>query len=60
MATEIEPLRAAVTRAGGSGLSRQGLSPRGEVHRNLAAPEISKAAVRRDEGKFADMGSFVD
>ncbi len=59
MATEIEPLRAAVTRAGGSGLSRQGLSPRGEVHWNLIAPELFKAAARRDEGEFADMGPFV-
>jgi len=40
-------------------LSKQGLSPRGEVHWNLIAPELFQAAARRNEGEFADMGPFV-
>ncbi|HEY3747359.1 MAG TPA: phosphoenolpyruvate carboxykinase (ATP) [Gemmatimonadaceae bacterium] len=59
MATEIQPRRASESRASGSGLSKQGLSPRGDVHWNLIAPELFKAAARRDEGEFADMGPFV-
>ena len=59
MATEIRPRRASETRDSGSGLSKQGLSPRGDVHWNLIAPELFKAAARRDEGEFADMGPFV-
>ena len=59
MATEIEPRRATVSGDGGSGLNKQGLSPRGDVHWNLIAPELFKAAARRDEGEFADMGPFV-
>jgi phosphoenolpyruvate carboxykinase (ATP) len=59
MATEIRPRRASESRDSGSGLSKQGLSPRGDVHWNLIAPELFKAAARRDEGEFADMGPFV-
>jgi phosphoenolpyruvate carboxykinase (ATP) len=59
MATEIRPRRASVPRDSENGLSRQGLSPRGDVHWNLIAPELFKAAARRDEGEFADMGPFV-
>jgi phosphoenolpyruvate carboxykinase (ATP) len=59
MATEIRPRRASESRDAGSGLSKQGLSPRGDVHWNLIAPELFKAAARRDEGEFADMGPFV-
>jgi phosphoenolpyruvate carboxykinase (ATP) len=40
-------------------LSDQGLLPRGEVHWNLIAPELFKAAARRNEGEFAEMGPFV-
>ena len=40
-------------------LEKQGLSPRGEVHWNLIAPELFQAAARRNEGEFADMGPFV-
>ncbi|HEY4671947.1 MAG TPA: phosphoenolpyruvate carboxykinase (ATP), partial [Gemmatimonadaceae bacterium] len=40
-------------------LRAQGLSPRGEVHWNLIAPELFQAAARRNEGEFADMGPFV-
>jgi phosphoenolpyruvate carboxykinase (ATP) len=58
MATEIKPQRA-VARANSIGLSDQGLLPRGEVHWNLIAPELFKAAARRNEGEFAEMGPFV-
>jgi phosphoenolpyruvate carboxykinase (ATP) len=58
MATEIKPQRA-VARATSIGLSDQGLLPRGEVHWNLIAPELFKAAARRNEGEFAEMGPFV-
>jgi phosphoenolpyruvate carboxykinase (ATP) len=59
MATEIKPQRKQVVRESSIGLSRQGLSPRGEVHWNLIAPELFQAAARRSEGEFADMGPFV-
>jgi phosphoenolpyruvate carboxykinase (ATP) len=59
MATEIRPRRASESRDARSGLSKQGLAPRGDVHWNLIAPELFKAAARRDEGEFADMGPFV-
>ncbi|MGH7604391.1 MAG: phosphoenolpyruvate carboxykinase (ATP) [Gemmatimonadaceae bacterium] len=59
MATEIKPRRAPAAREDSVGLARQGLSPRGEVHWNFIAPELLKAAARRDEGEFAEMGPFV-
>ncbi len=59
MATEIRPQRASAAREGSVGLSRQGLTPRGNVHWNLIAPELFAAAARRSEGEFADMGPFV-
>ena len=59
MATEIKPQRTSVARESSIALARQGLSPRGEVHWNLIAPELFKEAARRDEGEFADMGPFV-
>jgi phosphoenolpyruvate carboxykinase (ATP) len=59
MATEIKPQRTEVARATNSGLSAQGLSPSGDVHWNLIAPELFKAAAQRDEGEFAEMGPFV-
>ncbi|HZD84283.1 MAG TPA: phosphoenolpyruvate carboxykinase (ATP) [Gemmatimonadaceae bacterium] len=59
MATEIKPQRKQVVRESSIALSRQGLSPRGEVHWNLIAPELFQAAARRSEGEFADMGPFV-
>ncbi len=58
MATEIRPQRP-VARGNSNGLSRQGLAPRGVVHWNLIAPELFKAAARREEGEFAEMGPFV-
>jgi phosphoenolpyruvate carboxykinase (ATP) len=59
MATEIKPQRKQVVRESSIGLSRQGLSPRGELHWNLIAPELFQAAARSSEGEFADMGPFV-
>jgi phosphoenolpyruvate carboxykinase (ATP) len=59
MATEMRPRRTQVVRESSVGLSRQGLTPRGEVHWNLIAPELFQAAARRSEGEFADMGPFV-
>jgi len=59
MATEIKPQRTEAARESSIGLARQGLAPRGEVHWNLVAPELFKAAARRDEGEFADAGPFV-
>jgi len=59
MATEMKPQRAEAARESSIGLARQGLAPRGEVHWNLVAPELFKAAARRDEGEFADAGPFV-
>jgi len=59
MATEIRPRRKSMARESTNDLSKQGLSPRGEVHWNLIAPELFQAAARRNEGEFADMGPFV-
>jgi len=59
MATEMKPQRTSVARASSVGLAKQGLAPRGEVHWNLIAPELFRAAARRDEGEFAEMGPFV-
>jgi phosphoenolpyruvate carboxykinase (ATP) len=39
-------------------LDGQGLSPTGDVHWNLVAPELIQHAIRRDEGRLADMGPF--
>ena len=46
-------------RESAGGLKPQGLSPTGQVHWNLVAPELVEAAVRRGEGRIADMGPFV-
>jgi phosphoenolpyruvate carboxykinase (ATP) len=46
-------------RESSTGLSAQGLSPKGAVHWNLEAPELVQAAIRRDEGELAHMGPFV-
>ncbi|MDP9203200.1 MAG: phosphoenolpyruvate carboxykinase (ATP) [Gemmatimonadota bacterium] len=59
MATEMKPQRTSVARESSIGLGKQGLAPRGEVHWNLIAPELFKAAARREEGEFAEMGPFV-
>src|SRR5689334_517723 len=59
MATEMRPQRKSVASEGRIDLSKQGLTPGGEVHWNLIAPELFQAAARRNEGEFADMGPFV-
>ncbi|HTD84438.1 MAG TPA: phosphoenolpyruvate carboxykinase (ATP) [Gemmatimonadaceae bacterium] len=59
MATELRPQRKSIARENSNDLSKLGLSPRGEVHWNLIAPELFQAAARRNEGEFADMGPFV-
>jgi phosphoenolpyruvate carboxykinase (ATP) len=59
MATETKPERVSVQRESTIGLSKQGLNPTGRVNWNLIAPELMKAAARRDEGEFAAMGPFV-
>lgn len=59
MATEMKPEHATAQRENTVGLARQGLAPSGRVHWNLIAPELMKAAARRDEGEFAAMGPFV-
>jgi len=57
MATQTKPQDDAGF-TGKVGLEAQGLSPKGEVHWNLIAPELIQAAVRRSEGRLADMGPF--
>ncbi|MFL5522705.1 MAG: phosphoenolpyruvate carboxykinase (ATP), partial [Gemmatimonadaceae bacterium] len=59
MATEIRPRHKSMPQESSTDLRAQGLSPRGEVHWNLIAPELFQAAARRNEGEFADMGPFV-
>src|SRR5689334_142803 len=59
MATETKPERVSVKRESTIGLSKLGLNPTGSVNWNLIAPELMKAAARRDEGEFAAMGPFV-
>jgi phosphoenolpyruvate carboxykinase (ATP) len=46
-------------RESANGLSAQGLSPKGNLHWNLGAPELIQAAITRGEGQLADMGPFV-
>ena len=59
MATQTTPETGKAQRERTAGLEAQGLSPRGEVHWNLIAPELIEQAVRRSEGTVADMGPFV-
>ena len=73
MATTTEPLAppapapstaagaagAAGAATGGHSLAALGVTPRGEVHWNLVAPQLVQHAVRRGEGELADMGPFV-
>lgn len=40
------------------GLEAQGLKPKGDVHWNLSGPVLIEQAVKRGEGRFADMGPF--
>jgi phosphoenolpyruvate carboxykinase (ATP) len=59
MATQTTPRVEHSNRRSESGLEKQGLAPSGSVHWNLTPPELVQAAARRDEGRIADMGSFV-
>src|SRR5689334_9581477 len=63
MATQTQPHggspAATVRRESPQGLEGQGLSPKGDIHWNLIAPELIQAAIRRGEGQLADMGPFV-
>ena len=62
MATQTEPVKgttAGTERREARGLSKQELTPSGEVHWNLTAPALIEAAIRRGEGTLADMGPFV-
>lgn len=59
MATTLTPPETDTERQSRHGLDMQGLAPTGEVHWNLVAPELFQEAVRRGEGRFADMGPFV-
>ncbi len=56
---DVVPSNTAIPRSGPAGLSGQDLKPAGTVHWNLVAPELIEAAVRRGEGRLADMGPFV-
>ena len=58
MATQTTPQDDAGLK-GKKGLEAQGLSPKGEVHWNLIGPELIEHAVRRGEGRFAEMGPFT-
>ncbi len=58
MATTLTP-ETDTERQSRHGLDMQGLASTGEVHWNLVAPELFQEAVRRGEGRFADMGPFV-
>ncbi|HEY4216193.1 MAG TPA: phosphoenolpyruvate carboxykinase (ATP) [Gemmatimonadaceae bacterium] len=57
MATQTTPQDDAGLQ-GKVGLEAQGLAPKGEVHWNLVAPALIDDAIRRGEGKIADMGPF--
>jgi phosphoenolpyruvate carboxykinase (ATP) len=64
MATQTEPVVSSPSpspsSAGTAGqLSKQGLSPTGDVHWNLMGTPLIEAAIRRGEGKLAEMGPFV-
>jgi phosphoenolpyruvate carboxykinase (ATP) len=55
MATQTTPQ----TETGRQGsLAGQGIFPSGEVHWNLLAPELIQNAIRKGEGRLADMGPF--
>jgi phosphoenolpyruvate carboxykinase (ATP) len=58
MATQITPSSFAA-RESADGLAPQGLHPTGQVHWNFVAPELVEAAIRRSEGRLANMGPFV-
>jgi phosphoenolpyruvate carboxykinase (ATP) len=49
----------APARESATGLSAQGLAPKGAIHWNLEAPDLVQTAIRRNEGELAYMGPFV-
>ena len=59
MATNAAPSATSIRRESAGGLAQQGLKPSGQVHWNLLAPELVEAAIRRNEGRLAEMGPFV-
>jgi phosphoenolpyruvate carboxykinase (ATP) len=56
MATQTTPQEETSSEAS---LAGQGLAPTGTVHWNYVAPVLIEHAIRRGEGKLADMGPFV-
>jgi len=59
MATTVPASAASSARESAGGLNPQGLAPTGNVHWNLMAPELVEAAIKRGEGRLANMGPFV-
>ena len=56
---EPAPTTHVIARSGTHGLAEQDLQPAGTVHWNMVASELIEAAIRRGEGRLADMGPFV-
>src|SRR5688572_9857767 len=54
MTSSSVPVRESTT-----GLSAQGLAPKGAIRWNLESPELIQAAIRNGEGELAHMGPFV-
>ena len=44
------------SRVSKNGLDAQGLAPKGTLHWNLVAPQLTQSAIRKGEGELADMG----
>jgi phosphoenolpyruvate carboxykinase (ATP) len=59
MATTTAPIAPSASDASARSLSTLGITPAGDIHWNLVAPDLVQAAVRRGEGRLADMGPFV-
>lgn len=59
MATTTAPLAPTASDSSARSLAALGISSCGDVHWNLVAPELVQAAIRRGEGRLADMGPFV-
>ncbi|GLC28113.1 phosphoenolpyruvate carboxykinase (ATP) [Roseisolibacter agri] len=59
MATTTAPLSPTPTAHDTRSLAALGITPAGDVHWNQGAPDLVEAAVRRGEGRLADMGPFV-
>jgi phosphoenolpyruvate carboxykinase (ATP) len=59
MATTTAPLAPTASDSSARSLAALGITSCGDVHWNLVAPELVQAAIRRGEGRLADMGPFV-